>query len=106
MYVESINNGTNKPIYKTERVTDVENILMVTKDKGGGVRWETGIDANALLYIKQVTNRTHCKHGAPYSVLCKDLHRGRKSKQESVYVELIHFAVQLKLAHTDKPSIR
>ena len=104
--MESKNNGTNKPIYKTERVTDVENILMVTEDKGGGVQWETGIDANALRYIKQVTNRACCKHGDPYSVLSKDLRRGRKSKQESMYVELIHFAVQLKLAHTDRPSKR
>ena len=33
--MESLKNGTNEPIYKSEIVTDVENKLMVTKEKGG-----------------------------------------------------------------------
>ena len=35
-YVWNLKNGTNELIYKTERVTDVENKLMVTK---GESRW-------------------------------------------------------------------
>ena len=35
------------------RVTDVENKLIVTKGEGGGgIHWETGIDIYTLLYIK------------------------------------------------------
>ena len=30
-YIWSLKNNTNKPIYKTERLTDTENKLMVTK---------------------------------------------------------------------------
>ena len=35
-------NGTNELIYKTERVTDVENKLMVTKIKSGGGGYKLG----------------------------------------------------------------
>ena len=42
---------------KRERVTDVENNLMVNKEKRGGITWETGIDIYTLLYIKQITNK-------------------------------------------------
>ena len=31
----NLRNSTNEPIYKTERVTDVENKFMVTKGKRG-----------------------------------------------------------------------
>ena len=35
------------------RVTDVENKLMVTLGKGGGgINWKIGIDTYTLLYIK------------------------------------------------------
>ena len=35
------------------RVTDVENKLMVTKgERGGGINWEIGIDTYTLLYTK------------------------------------------------------
>ena len=35
------------------RVTDVENKLMVTKwGRGGGMNWEIGTDIYTLLYIK------------------------------------------------------
>ena len=47
--------GTNELIYKTNRVTYVENKLMVTGGKQGtgeGIRWMTGIEINTLLYIK------------------------------------------------------
>ena len=52
LYVESLKNGTNEPIYKSEIVTDVENKLMVTKEKGGKDKlgdWDWHIQ---LLYIK------------------------------------------------------
>ena len=52
-------NGANEHIYKTERVTNVENKLMVTKrgKQKGGINWETEIDTYTLLYKKQITSR-------------------------------------------------
>ena len=40
-------------LHDRNRVTDVENKLMVTKgERGGGINWEIGIDIHILLYIK------------------------------------------------------
>ena len=40
-------------LQKINRVTDVENKLMVTMgERGGGVNWETRIDIYTPLYIK------------------------------------------------------
>ena len=36
----------------SNRVTDVENKLMVTGVYGGGINWKTEIDIYILLYIK------------------------------------------------------
>ena len=47
-----LKNGTNEFIYKTNRLIDVENKLMVTKDKAGGINWECGINRYTLQYIK------------------------------------------------------
>ena len=38
----NLKNGTNEPIYKTNRVTDVENKLMATKGERGGGRDKLG----------------------------------------------------------------
>ena len=40
--------------YLQNRLTDIENKLMVTKGerKGGGINWEFGINIYTLLYIK------------------------------------------------------
>ena len=47
--MESLKNGTNEPIYKTEIVTDVENKLVVTKgERGRGINWEIWIDIYTL----------------------------------------------------------
>ena len=48
-------NDITEFIYKTERVTDIENKLMVTigESRGGGqMNWEVEIDIRTLLYIK------------------------------------------------------
>ena len=56
--MESKKHSTNELAYKTKRVTDTENKLMVTKGKGGEwINWEIGIDIYTLLYIKQITNK-------------------------------------------------
>ena len=44
---------TNELIYKTNRLTDLENKLMVTKrESGEGINWEFGINRYTLLYVK------------------------------------------------------
>ena len=45
--------STNEHIYKTERLTNIENILMATKgeDSGEGCE-ELGINIHILLYVK------------------------------------------------------
>ena len=42
------------------RVTDVENELMVTKrgKQRGGLNWESEIDTYTLLYKKQITSKS------------------------------------------------
>ena len=39
-------------IQNRNRVTNVENKLMVTRRWGGGINWEIGMDIYILLYIK------------------------------------------------------
>ena len=35
-YMWNLKYGTNESIYKTDRLTDIENRVMVAKGKGGG----------------------------------------------------------------------
>lgn len=51
--MESKNNGANKLIYKTNRVADIENNLMLIKrGSGRGINWEFEISRFTLLYIE------------------------------------------------------
>ena len=56
------------------RLTDLENELMVTRGEGsgGGVDWEFGIDMYTLLYLKEITNKDllySTGNSAQYSVI-------------------------------------
>ena len=56
------------------RLTDLENGLMVTRVEGlgGGIDWEFGIDMYTLLYLKWVTNKDlpySMGNSAQYSVI-------------------------------------
>ena len=44
---------TNEPTYETDRITDIENRLVVAKGEGagGGMEWEVGL-ANVSFYIQ------------------------------------------------------
>ena len=49
--MQSLKNDTNELIYKTERLTELENEFMVTRGKRERDRaWEFGIDMYTLLY--------------------------------------------------------
>ena len=54
LYVESKKNNTNESIYKTNRLTDTESKLSVTKVEMEevGINQEDGINRYKLLYIK------------------------------------------------------
>ena len=68
-----LKNGTNKLIYKTNRVTDVENKLMVTRgEKRERINWEIVIDVYTLLNIKYITNKDllySTENSSQYSVM-------------------------------------
>ena len=44
-------------LFIKQKVTDVENKLMVTKGKRRVINWDMRIDIYILLYIKQITNK-------------------------------------------------
>ena len=82
-HTQNLKNGTNEPIYKTNRLTDVENKLMVIKVR---ISWEIGIDIYTLLYITQVTNKNllySTRNSTQYSVMN---YMGIESKKEWKYV--------------------
>ena len=49
--------GTNEPIYKTTRLKDIENRLVVTKEEGGGsgMDWEFDISGCKLLNLEWIS---------------------------------------------------
>ena len=52
--MRNLKNNTNELTYKTERLTDIENKLMVTKGEAGegrGIDLDLGINIYTLLYI-------------------------------------------------------
>ena len=83
-------------IYETNRLTDFENKLMVTKGVGG-------INIYTLLYIKQINNKVLlCSTGnsMQYPVIN---HNGKE--YEKICICLNHFAVHQKLTQHGKSMI-
>ena len=59
--MEPKNKDTNEDIYKTDRLTNTENKLRVTKwERGTGINSEVGINIHTLLYINRQPTRTYC----------------------------------------------
>ena len=54
-----LKNDTNEPIKDGNRLTDLENKLMVTKGEKwkGGINQESGDNIYTLLYVKQINNK-------------------------------------------------
>ena len=71
------------------RVTDVENKLMVTRGEGEEeINWEIGIDIYTLLYTKQVTNKDllySTGNSTQYSVMS---YMEKNLKKEWIYVHV------------------
>ena len=47
--------GINEPIYKTDRLTDIENRLLVAKWLGSEMDWEFGTSRCELLYLEWIS---------------------------------------------------
>ena len=58
-YIWNIKNSANKLLQNRNRLTDMENKLMVTKGErnGGGINEGFGISRFKLFYIQQVNNK-------------------------------------------------
>ena len=68
------------------RVTDVENNLIVTSEEVGRDKWETGTDIHTLLYIKQKTNKD-LLYSTGNSGQCSLMtYMGKESKKEWIWV--------------------
>ena len=52
--------GTNEPVYKTNRLTDMEKRLMVAKGEGGGngMDCECWVNRCKLLHLEWVNNKS------------------------------------------------
>ena len=48
-YMWNLKNYTNELIYKTERLTDIENKIMVTKGERGVINWKFEFNLYTLL---------------------------------------------------------
>lgn len=50
--------GTNELVYKPEVVSQMQKTnLWLPGGKVGQINWETGVDLNIVLHIKQATNK-------------------------------------------------
>ena len=95
LYVES-KKKWYKWTYKTERLTDLENDLIVARRKAGGRDiWEFGINKYILLYLKWMNHDLTVQHMELCSVLCDNLDgRGVCGRMDTC----IYTAVHLKLS--------
>ena len=66
-----------------------------------------GIDIYTLLYIKWITNKDLLYRTENSTQYCVMAYVGKESKKEwiNIYVQLIHFAVHLKLTQYCKSTI-
>ena len=59
---------------------------MVTREKGGGINWEIGIDTYTLLYTKYITNKNMLYNIGSYSIFCNGLCRKRLFKRVDIRI--------------------
>ena len=69
------------------RVTDVENKLVVTEEVGRRrINWEIGVDIDTLLYVKYITNKNLLYSLRNYSQYLYGLIWKQNLKTEWLYV--------------------
>ena len=88
LYEESNFLKRYKWTYLQNRLTDIENKLMVTRGEtwGWGINQELGMNIHTLLYIRQITNKnlpSSTGNSTQYSVIT---YMRKESKKEWIYV--------------------
>ena len=79
---------------------------MDTKEAGGGMNWETGIDTYTLLCPKQIPNENLLYSTENSTQRCGDLNgKDIQKRGDILFIQLIHFAVQQKLIQHCKATI-
>ena len=94
-YKSNLNHDTNEPIYRTNRITDKKNRLVV--DKWVGIHWEFGVSKSKLLYREQINKKVLLYSTGNYIQYPVINHNGKRYKKEYTYVQLNHFTEQQKL---------
>ena len=87
-YMWNLKYGTNEPIYKTNRLTDIENRLVVTngEEGWGGIDWEFGISRCKLLYMEWINSKVllySTRNCIQYPVIN---HNGKQYKNIYIYI--------------------
>ena len=70
------------------KVTDVENKLMVAKEEGvgGGMEWEDGVSRCELLYMECINNKVLLFSIGNHSQYLMINHNGKEYKKECIYI--------------------
>ena len=79
---------TNEPICETNRITDIENRLVVAKGEGvgGGVEWEFGVSRCELVYTGWINNKVLLCSTGHYIQSPGINHNGKVYKKECIYM--------------------
>ena len=87
----------NKNELTKQRLTDLENELMVVG--GEGIVRESGMDVYTLLYLKWIINKVllYSTLNSAQCHMAAWMGRGFRGERIHVYVRLSHFAIHLKL---------
>ena len=86
------------------RLTDIENRLVVAKGEGGGggMDWEFGVSRCKLVYMEWINNRSYCiAQGTIFNIPWQTIME--KNMKKSIYMS--HFAVQQRLIQHCKSTI-
>ena len=105
LYVESKIVHKWTYLLNRNRLTDIENRVMVAKEEGkGGLDWEFGTSRCKLLYIGWINKKVLLYSTGNYIQYPVTNHNG-KEYEKKMYVWLNHFAVYQKLTQHCKSTI-
>ena len=81
---------TNELIYETNRLTDIENKLMVPKGRGGDgrINYEFGIKRYTLLYVKWINNKVLLYSTGNYIQYPVINQNGKEYEKAYVYISI------------------
>ena len=83
-YMWNLKHDPNELIHETNRLTDVENRLVVAVAKwGGGMNWEFGVSRCKLVYTEWINNKVLLYSTGQYPVIN---HNGKEYEKECIYV--------------------